>query len=183
MHCIPFLLCSLFLTVTASFYDGHRIPADLFLPFLPIFCHGSAENCISCSLDTHRLTSTNEPGPLLNLGSLLWQEAKNKIWEFHIFSKTQEGKVRPSSLHKKGHKILYNYLCTESNSLSAKTSRKITFIPSLFTCSTKKKINFWIYDLLSMTVTHATTPLSCLWHSIWSMNLASLAAARHPQVS
>lgn len=63
MHCIPFLLCSLFLTVAASFYDGHRIPADLFFPFLPIFPCGSAENYISCSLDTHRITSTNEPGP------------------------------------------------------------------------------------------------------------------------
>lgn len=63
MHCIPFLLCSLFLTVAASFYDGHRIPADLFLPFLPVFPCVSAENCISCSLATHRLTSTNEHRP------------------------------------------------------------------------------------------------------------------------
>lgn len=89
MHCIPFLPCSIFLTVAAPFYDGHRIPAVLFLLFLPIFPHGSAENCISCSLDTHRLISTNEPGP----GFFSGRKQKKRIENFIYFLRPRREKL------------------------------------------------------------------------------------------
>lgn len=63
MHCIPFPLmdlCSLFLTVSASFSGLCRIPADLFLSFLPVFPHSSAAGCVSCLLYTCKLASAEE---------------------------------------------------------------------------------------------------------------------------
>lgn len=144
-------------------------------PFCQFFLVAQQKSAFLAHL-VHKLTSTNEHGP--GFFVLAGNKKKKKNWEFNTFSNTQEGKVRPSSLHRKVHIISYSYWRIEPNSLSsAKTSGKITFIPSLFTCSTKN-ISFWIYDLLSMTVSHATTPLSCFWHHIWSMDLASLAAAK-----
>lgn len=171
MHCIAFLLSFSYCSCIFLWWTQNTCWP---LPFLS----ANFSSWLSRNLHFLLIWYTGLLPPMnMGLDSLFWQETKKKR-EFNTFSNTQEGKVRPSSLHRKVHIISYSYWRIEPNSLSsAKTSGKITFIPSLFTCSTKN-ISFWIYDLLSMTVSHATTPLSCFWHRIWSMDLASLAAAK-----
>ena len=144
MHCVPFLLtalCSLFLTVSAPFSDVCRIPADLFLSFLPIFPHRSAESCISCLLCTRKLPSTKAHRRLS-------ARKEKRIEKFTSFLNTQGGKIRSLHLHKNRRVISCSYFCIEYNALcSARTSSKISSLPSLCTCSAKN-VRFWINDCL-----------------------------------
>lgn len=87
----------------------------------------------------------------------------------------------------RGCVISCSYFCTECNALcSAKTSRQTPSLPSLFTCSAKH-VHFGSMTTYTKSMTVSQAALShCLfsvWNSIWSMDPASLAAARQPQAS
>lgn len=82
IKCIPFLLCSLFLTVAASFYDGHTIPADFFLPFLSQFFFVAQQKTAFLA---HWLHIGLLPPMNLGLSSLFWQEKKKKKYNFLHF--------------------------------------------------------------------------------------------------
>lgn len=74
------------------------------------------------------------------------QQLQNRNSEVHIFSNTQEGKIRLLGLHKEGYVISCSYFCIESNALClTKTSPKDTFssIAIYLLC---KNARFWNYD-------------------------------------
>lgn len=112
---------------------------------------------------------------------------RKKNWEVHIFSNTREGKIRSFSLHKKGHVISRSYFRIE---LMPCVQLKLPERYLFFHRHSPALQKMYIFGSMtaytgSMTVSHAALNhcLVSVWNSIWSMDLASLAAARQPQAS